>query len=185
METIRAFIAAPLPPIAKQELGAVVEKLAERVPSGSVRWVKPELMHLTLRFLGETAVTKLSAVKQAIDRAAASQAPLTLVLNETGCFPNANRPRVIWLGLAGEIAALAALKANLDERLIPLGWQKEERPFQAHLTVGRVKETGSVRTVEWRVMVQQVAIPVTAVHLIESQLTPQGPIYTVRHISRL
>ncbi|MCZ7666374.1 MAG: hypothetical protein M5U34_03640 [Chloroflexi bacterium] len=50
METIRAFIAAPLPPIAKQELGAVVEKLAERVPSGSVRWVKPELMHLTLRF---------------------------------------------------------------------------------------------------------------------------------------
>ncbi|MCZ7666373.1 MAG: RNA 2',3'-cyclic phosphodiesterase [Chloroflexi bacterium] len=110
-----------------------------------------------------------------MDRAAASRAPLTLVLNETGCFPNANRPRVIWLGLAGEIAALAALKANLDERLIPLGWQKEERPFQAHLTVGRVKETGSVRTVEWRVMVQQVAIPVTAVHLIESQLTPKAP----------
>ncbi|MBE2224480.1 MAG: RNA 2',3'-cyclic phosphodiesterase [Anaerolineae bacterium] len=181
MKTIRAFVAVELAAEVKQELGRVAGVLAGRVPERSVRWVKPELMHLTLRFLGETAVSKLDALTQTIDRAAQKQPALTLYLQGTGCFPHANRPRVIWAGLAGQVAELAAFKRELDAGLVPVGWAVEERPFKPHLTLGRVNDASQLRGVSWEVDMRKVMVEVTAVHLIESQLTRQGPIYTTRH----
>jgi 2'-5' RNA ligase len=180
-ETIRAFIAVQLPSDVKQEMGLVADVLAGQIPERSVRWVKPDLMHITLRFLGETAVSKLDAISQAIDNAAKNQAPLKLHLHGTGCFPNAKRPRVIWVGLAGQVPELAAFKRNLDGGLVDLGWEMEKRPFKPHLTLGRVKDAKKLRGLSWDVDVKEKEIPVTAVYLIESQLTPQGSIYTVRH----
>ena len=184
MKTIRAFIAVELPPAAKLELARVGEGLPARVPEGSVRWVKPELMHVTLCFLGETAVSKLDAICQLMDAAAQKQPEIKLRLNGTGCFPNANRPRVIWVGLAGQVAELAALKLDLDTGLEPLGWKMEKRPFAPHLTLGRVKDGGNLHRVSWEVNVEELMVGITAVHLIESQLTQQGPLYTTRHVSQ-
>ena len=184
MKTIRAFIAVQLPSEVKQELGVVADVLAGQVPERSVRWVKPELMHITLSFLGETAVSKLDAITQIMDTAAKNQSSLKLYLQGTGCFPNAKRPRVICVGLAGQVPELAAFKRELDAGLVPLGWEMEERPFKPHLTLGRVKDASKLRGVSWEVGVKEMEIPVTAVHLIESQLTRQGPIYTPRHTSR-
>lgn len=185
MEEIRAFVAVELPPEAQAALGSVSEALAGRVPPGSVRWVRPELIHLTLRFLGETAVSQLPSISAVLDEVGRQSGPLTLRLGPVGCFPTCKRPRVIWVGLEGDLRSLAALQRRVEEALVPLGWAAEKRPFQPHLTLGRVKDVGQVSRVSWEVKVEAVAVAVTAVVLVQSQLQKSGPDYTNLHVSRL
>ena len=184
MEKIRAFIAIELPEDVKRHLAAVIQVLAEQIPP-AVRWVTPERMHLTVRFLGDTAVNRLPALVKALDTAVSRQTPFTLYLDQLGCFPNKKRPRVIWAGLSDSEKALPGFKQAVDACLSPLGWEPEGRPFQPHLTLGRVKDGRKVASVSWGTPLERLAAPVAAVHLIESQLTSGGPIYTVRHMSRL
>ncbi len=183
MTTIRAFIAVELPGPVKDALGEIIRELAGRVPRGAVRWVRPEQMHLTLRFLGDTAVDQLPAIQSVMDSVTSGHSPFIMHLNGTGCFPNARRPRVIWVGLAGDESRLHALKTALDEQLASLGLPPEDKPFRAHLTLGRVKDEREVLGVEWAADVPSLDMPVTAIHLIESQLRPSGPIYTTRYTS--
>ena len=185
MPTIRAFIAIHLPPDVQATLGRVAATLGESLPRGAVRWVRPELMHLTLYFLGDTDVAKLPAIGQALDEATTGRAPFSLTLDSLGCFPNPRRPRVIWAGLAGDSAQLLALKAALDEQLAALGWPPEDKPFRAHLTLGRVKDERAAQNLLLTAPLPQLAVPVAAIYLMESQLRPDGPIYTVRHESRM
>jgi len=139
MEKIRTFIALTLPDGAREALGAVSQELAPQVPEKSVKWVTPERIHLTLRFLGDTAVDKLDDVAKGLDTVAAASAPFTLHLDQLGCFPNERRPRVIWVGVRGATEEAAALKGAIDRMLAPLGWEPEKRSFHPHLTLGRVK----------------------------------------------
>ena len=185
MQTIRAFIALSLPQDVKEQLGKTTTILSEQLPDQTVRWVKPELMHLTLRFLGETAVAKLPAIFTAMDQLSADHVPFDLTVQGLGCFPNCKRPRVIWAGVDGDKVALLALKQTVDEVLMPLGWPLEQRPFKSHLTIGRVKDSQKLRGVRWQADLPLMAVPITAVHFIESQLTPSGPIYTIKHTSQL
>jgi RNA 2',3'-cyclic 3'-phosphodiesterase len=183
MDQIRAFIAVELPAAVREYLGAVTADLAAQTKRGTVRWVTPERMHLTLRFLGDTAVAQLPTLYEAMDGMAAQQRPFQLQLTELGAFPNRQRPRVIWVGLGGDTAELTSLKQQLDQALAPLGWPVEDRPFRPHLTLGRVKDSRVGEQINWQARVGQLDIPVTAVHLIESQLRPDGPVYTIRHSS--
>lgn len=183
--TIRAFIAIELPPDVKQELGRTGQSLALQIPPRLVRWVQPGNMHLTLRFLGDTAVTQLSSLGQQLDELAAHHAGFALQLGRLGCFPNVKRPRVIWVGIAGAEAPLRTLKQELDERLIPLGWAAEDKPLSAHLTIGRVNDGRLPATLHWDIPINPLPFTVHAVHLIESRLTPKGPLYTVRHTAVL
>lgn len=185
MTTLRAFIAVHIPDDVKQALNEASRLLAGRVPTGAVRWVRPEQMHLTLRFLGDTDTGKLPAIRAAMDAVAASNAPFELRLGGIGCFPNMRRPRVIWVGLSGEEARLLSLVSSLEKQLAPFGWEPEGKPFRAHLTLGRVKDERGAGGIEWAADVPSLAVPVEAIHLIESQLKPTGPIYTIRHLSRL
>ena len=185
MKTIRAFIAIELPEEVKRMLWKVSETLAAQMPDRAVRWVKPDRMHLTLRFLGDTAVSQLSSIAGQLDRVSAQHATHTLETEGLGCFPNRKRPRVIWVGLQGELEATGRLKQAIDQALVPLGWKEEDRPFRPHLTLGRVKDSRKLQGVHWEAEVGVAPVPVTAVHLIESTLRPDGPIYTVRHTSRL
>lgn len=184
-QTIRAFIAVELPPPIKQELDRVSKVFAAQLPPRAVRWVQPEKMHLTLRFLGDTAVNQLPDLSRALDQLAAEHPSFPLQLNQPGCFPNPKRPRVIWVGVTGEKAALLALKQGLDQRLEPLGWAAEGKPFSAHLTIGRVGNGRLPATMSWDVTVSPVSFTVDSIHIIESQLTPKGPIYTIRHTAVL
>jgi len=185
MTTIRAFIAIDLPPTVKAALAGVAATLGGRVPRGAVRWVRPEQMHLTLRFLGDTPAGRLPALAAALNTLAAGHTPFTLHLSDVGCFPNARRPRVVWVGLGGEEAKLTALVSTLEAALRPLGWPPEDNPFRAHLTLGRVKDERASQGIDWSADVPALEVPVTAVHLIESQLRPDGAVYTVRHTSAL
>ncbi len=185
MTTIRAFIAVDLPPTVKAALSDVAATLGGRVPRGAVRWVRPEQMHLTLRFLGDTPADRLPALAAALDTLAAGHAPFALHLTGVGCFPNARRPRVVWVGLGGEEAKLLALVTALEAALRPLGWPPEDKPFRAHLTLGRVKDERAAQGIDWSADVPALTVPVAAMHLIESQLRPEGSVYTVRHTSTL
>lgn len=185
MNTIRAFIAVSLPADVEAALGDVAGTLGERLPGGAVRWVRSEQIHLTLRFLGDTALDGLPAIMGVMDGTAGMHAPFTLRLDGVGCFPNTRRPRVVWVGLSGDNARLDALKKDLDGHLAPLGWPPEDKAFRAHLTLGRVKDEQNVTSIDWMVDVPRLDVHVTAIHLIESRLTPAGPIYTVCHSSHL
>ncbi|MFQ5400439.1 MAG: RNA 2',3'-cyclic phosphodiesterase [Anaerolineae bacterium] len=182
---IRAFIAIHLPDDVKEYLEGVTETLAGQAPRRSVRWVKPALLHLTMRFLGDTPVSQLPRIAVALDSVAAAHAPFEMRLDQLGCFPNRKWPRVIWVGLSGELEPLRTLKKGIDACLAPLGWEPEDRPFRAHLTLGRVKDSRGLAGSGWGAEVEPLSVPVTAVHLVESQLRPTGPIYTVRHVTRL
>lgn len=182
MNTIRAFIAVELPEAVRQFLYETALSLADRVPAGAVRWVKPGAMHLTLHFLGDTPVDKLPALGAGLDRVVGHRPSFALHLGELGCFPNPRRPRVIWAGVAGTGPALADLKRAVDEMLAPLGWAPEDdKPFQAHLTLGRVKHSNQLIQLPWGERLAPRPVPVDAIYLIESQLRPDGPVYTIRH----
>lgn len=185
MEKIRTFIALTLPTGAQQALAAVSQELAPKVPEKSVKWVRPERIHLTLRFLGDTPVDRVDDVSSGLDAVASASAPFTLHLDQLGCFPNERRPRVIWVGVRGETEAATALKEAIDRMLLPLGWEPEERPFHPHLTLGRVKRHHRQIELPWGAPVVSRRITVDAIHLVESQLRRDGPVYTVRHTSSL
>jgi RNA 2',3'-cyclic 3'-phosphodiesterase len=182
---IRLFIAISLPDTVRAVLGQANTALAAQVPPRAVRWVKPELMHVTLRFLGDTAVSHLPTLIAELDRVSAPQKPFSLVVSGLGCFPNRKRPRVIWAGLQGDLAQARALAASINAFLSSLGWEVETRPFRPHLTLGRVKNSRKLQGLDWGIEIEKMVVGVTAVHLIESQLKPSGPVYTVRHTSYL
>lgn len=185
MESIRAFIAIDLSEEARAVLADVSETLAARVPQGAVKWVPPQNMHLTLRFLGNTPVAKLDALYAALDRTVAGHEPFSLRLDKVGCFPNERRPRVVWVGVQGDTDKAEALRRDIDEMLAPMGWEPEGRPFRAHLTLGRVKDRGAELDLPWGQRVAPATSTVDAVRFFESQLKPTGSIYTVRHTSYL
>jgi len=184
-ETIRTFIAIQLPQDVQDYLGILTNTLSDQVPQRSVRWVKPDRMHLTLRFIGETEKNMLPAVGKALDEVAAQYQMFSLHLQGFGCFPTCKRPRVLWAGVDGDLESAGRLKEDIDAALTPLGWEAENRPFQPHLTIGRVKDSQAVAGQSWPAELSALPIPANSIHLIESELTPGGPIYTIRHSSRL
>ncbi|GAB4276795.1 MAG: RNA 2',3'-cyclic phosphodiesterase [Candidatus Promineifilaceae bacterium] len=187
-EKKRLFIALECPDDVQQVLAEVASVLAGQMPRGAVRWVRPEQMHLTLFFLGDTAVSQIMAVQQVMDNAAAQCVPFLLTLSGVGAFPNKHQPRVIWVGLTGTDGAmsqLAQLQAGIAGGVAALGWPQEKRPFRPHLTLGRVKDRRQLQGENWGTEVKRVVWPVTAVTLIQSTLTPHGPIYKNLHHSSI
>ena len=184
-DAVRAFFAVELGEEAVRAAEGVAEALRGADPDGHVRWVASESYHLTLRFLGDTPEAKLPALQTALDAVAADQVRFALQLDRLGCFPNERRPRVIWAGVQGDVEAAATLKIALDAALVPLGWEKENRPFRAHLTLGRVKHSHRQIRLPFGAALEPIPISVDALHLVESELRPDGPRYTTRHTATL
>jgi 2'-5' RNA ligase len=147
-----------------------------------VRWVDPGNVHLTLQFLGAVPEKRVAEVAGAMAEAARSvPGPLSLEVRGAGGFPNARRPRVIWLGVAGDLPALRALAAELGRRLAPLGFPPEERPFTAHLTLGRAREgrgnPGIAGALAGAREEEGTAWRAAELVLFESHLSPKGARY--------
>ncbi|MCO5196570.1 MAG: RNA 2',3'-cyclic phosphodiesterase [Anaerolineae bacterium] len=184
---VRAFIAIHLPEAVLAYLGERQAEWMQTLPHNAVRWVKPDAMHLTLRFLGDTPSAKIEQIAAALDTAAAVNSNFGLFLDATGCFPNPRRPRVFWVGLRGELASADYLKQAVDNALQPLGWEPERRSFKPHLTIGRIKDARKLNntSLPLNVLLEPLRIDVDAIHLIRSDLKPSGPVYTVLHTSHL
>ena len=149
-----------------------------------MRWARPEGVHLTLKFLGDIEASAVDAISRAMARAAQGVAPLELALAGTGAFPTARDPRVLWVGLKGDVESLARLQGRLDAELAPLGFPKEARAFSPHLTLGRVRD-GAARGERQRIgdAIATARLPNEArwradsLSLMRSTLAPAGAIY--------
>ena len=185
MESIRCFIAIELTPEFKAELTKLQNTLRSAPGGTGARWVAPESIHLTLKFLGNVPTDKLPAIIQAIEDTVRDTPEFTLGLGECGCFPNVRRPQVIWVGLTGDLKILDDLVKRLETSLARLGFKPEGRPFTPHLTLARMRDTAT--PVE-RQAIGEVAgrtkslftgsLNVAEVCLMQSELTPKSAIYT-------
>jgi 2'-5' RNA ligase len=182
---LRTFIAIELDEPLSIAIARVQGKLKRQAPPGSVKWVAPDGIHLTLKFLGDTREGRLSAIEQALRAACNGCAPFEFSVEGRGCFPNFRRPHVVWVAVRDHGQTLARLHASVERHVAPLGFPTEERGFSPHLTLGRVSRSANSATgaavgqmVEQCVVEQIGTQTVTTVSLIQSELRPTGAIYT-------
>jgi 2'-5' RNA ligase len=179
-ETIRTFIAIELPEKIIDSISRIQERLQ---PYGlKVRWVRPQNIHLTLKFLGNIQKVQTEKIKQAIIESAHGFAPISIAAKGIGAFPSIKRPRVIWVGLAGQINQLQKLQKTLDEKLAANGFPKEKRKFKGHLTLGRVKNKIDpkrlLEAVKEFAGFESEPFVTNPVALFKSELKPTGAVYT-------
>ena len=182
--SIRTFIALHISEEARRALTEVIESLGTTALRG-VRWVGPQSIHLTLKFLGEIDPGRTDQILGSLRQAVEGSLSFSLALSGLGVFPNNHRPRVLWASVAGDLEPLTRLQESVDQAMLEQGFARESRPFNAHLTIGRVRD--GVSSVERRLIGDAVAVaglkptepwPVDSVHLVQSTLTPQGAVYT-------
>ncbi len=184
MEQVRSFIAIELPDKVKAGLTQLETELKLSKPS-SVKWVDPSSIHLTLKFLGNIAVGRVSEITRAMELAAQGISPFHLEVKGLGVFPNLKRVQVAWVGIGGEVDKLGQLQQRIESNLAPLGFTTESRPFTPHLTLARLRDRASP---DERQRFGQLitsarfeaahTIEVDSVNLMRSQLTREGAIYS-------
>ena len=179
-DTFRAFIAIELP----DEISAFIRKIQEGLRSYGfkARWVRPENIHLTLKFLGDINKEDIKKAGDAIISAAGENASMSLGAKGIGFFPGVKRSRVIWTGIAGQTRELADLQKTLDGKLETIGFPKEKRPFKGHLTIARIKRKIDARRLidamkEFGRFESKTFIA-NEVVLFKSELKPSGAVYT-------
>lgn len=184
-EILRTFIAIELDETLRSAIARMQGKFKRLAPSGSVKWVAPEGIHLTLKFLGDTPASRLDEIAAVLRVACAPCAPFEFSVEGRGCFPNTRRPRVVWVAVRDKGQTLARLQTAVERHVAPMGWPTEERGFSPHLTLGRVsKNAGPAEAAAVGQMIEKSVVEgigvqrVTAVNLIQSELRPTGAVYT-------
>jgi len=136
---LRCFVAIALPEEIRAGVARLQTELRAAAPAADVRWTAPAGLHVTLQFLGEVRGAHVPAVSAALAEAAARHAPPPLAVDAVGAFPTPVQPRILWAGVSGDLAGLAA---DVGAALAPVGYPPETRPFHAHVTLGRVRRPG-------------------------------------------
>ena len=177
-------MACEVPEDVKQSIGGVIDELRAR--SGTaVRWIRPEGVHVTLKFLGEVPVKKLPAIKLAVQEAVVGHSPFELEFSNIGTFGGREGLRIMWVGIAGDVLRLEALVRTVNAALAVVGFEPERRPFRPHLTLGRVRDEIPTRQrAQIEVDVGKMDVPGTGwrtsqVSLMRSIITAQGASYEV------
>jgi len=177
---MRTFIAVPLPAEVLSTLAEVQEKL--RSMGEAVRWSAASSIHLTFKFLGEINPALLPALTESLRLRTQAERPFPLHLDSLGAFPDLRRPRVIWCGLAGDVARLEALQEKVELACIQAGFAPEEHPFRPHLTLGRVRAPMNLAPLADYMRSctpPKSAFSVDRYHIYQSVLRPQGALYSV------
>jgi 2'-5' RNA ligase len=179
---IRSFLAFRLPFDIRSVLDEVLPDL--KGASRDVKWVRPGGVHLTVVFLGDIEEGTLTDLKESVKRVADNFTPFDVAVRGTGFFPNPRRPRVVWLGLEGDIERMGGLRNDLQRALKPFGIKQEKRAFKPHLTLGRFRRGGSMdkRLENTIAKFKDVSSPVCTLGeliLFKSDLRPGGAVYTV------
>ena len=176
MASVRTFIALELPGVVGRTLADTIGVL--KVLGDKVRWVRPEGVHLTLKFLGDIEESRVPEVVACVQQASGKAAPLMLRTSGLGGFPDRDRARVVWVGIAGDLQPLALLQKEIEEALAQIGFPEERRKFFAHLTLGRVRRRPVSLPSEAAESVQSVNFRVDRVTVMKSDLRPEGAVYT-------
>lgn len=184
MDKIRSFIAVELPAELNQFLARLQTRLkADNQPR--IKWVNPDGIHLTLKFLGNISSAMIDPITQAITDAAQKTVPFKLDVQQLGTFPSLKRVQVVWLGLGGEVAKIKQLHQLLETNLARLGFAAEQRSFKPHLTLARLSNEVSAEErqrfgelIAGTSIKTGTGIKVDSISLIKSQLTTEGAIYS-------
>jgi 2'-5' RNA ligase len=179
MPRIRAFIALPTSSEVKQQIAAIQAKLIET--QADVRWEGSERFHITLKFLGDCEPEVLHSLLSDLQASLRGTRSFELLYDALGCFPNMTRPRVVWVG-AQENPQIATLQRLIEDACGKFGFAREERPFHAHITLGRVKGnrhvdrlTETLKTVTFEPLQARCG----EIHLMRSELQPTGSVYSL------
>ena len=181
MARMRTFLAVELTEPVRQAITVLQDQLAR---SGSeVKWTEPENLHVTLLFLGEVEDRQVPRVCRIAEEVAGQHARFRISVEQLSCFPHPRRPRILWVGIGAGTQELVALHDSLEPPMIDLGYRREERRYVPHITLGRIKSDGPVdslvkamaRKADW----QGGEMEVREVSILSSELTPEGPLYTV------
>ena len=182
-ERMRCFVAIELSDEARRSIAGLVAGLREAGVRG-LRPVNPDGVHLTLKFLGDVATSQVGDISAAVEGAAAHAQPFELELRCVGGFPDLRRPRVLWVGVGGDVEALQRLYSAVEEALSPLGFAPEGRAFTPHLTLARLRDgttpqeraraAAVLTSLAWE---EGAAVPVAGVSLMRSTLRPGGAVY--------
>jgi 2'-5' RNA ligase len=178
---MRAFIALELSDEVRAELARLESALKET--AADVKWVKPENIHLTLKFLGNIEEAKAEEVTAVLNNIASRNHAFEISLFKLGGFPSLNYPRVIWVGIGKGCGETDKIAKSIEDELEKIGFPKENRPFNAHLTLGRVKSGRNKAELKEKLLaleLRRASCAVSHITLFESKLTPHGPIYTER-----
>lgn len=188
---IRAFIAITLSPEIHRGLAQIMDSLKSIMPDAPVRWVKPQNVHLTIKFLGNISFSNQELLTRGLVSESKRHAAFELSVGGLGVFPNFRRPKVIWVGVQAP-EELFALHKGVEGEMARLGYAPEPRPFSPHLTLGRVSRNASPRDNE--VIASAIrqsqaeflgALRVVSLELFRSDLKPEGPLYSRLFSARL
>lgn len=182
MQQLRLFWAVNLPIDIKKRLAGLQANL--KGTPANVKWVEQQNLHLTVKFLGNIDNCLVSEITRVVSEAVAGTGTIELALRGLGFFPNPRRPRVVWVGLQGEVDKLRLLHRRVGECLVKLGWALDNQNFTPHLTLGRLRTSqGSEELVnkvnELGANWDMSDITVSTIDLMKSMLTPKGPVYQV------
>ena len=183
-ETIRAFVAIELPEVVRAALSAAIAEISSSGARG-VRAVRPEGIHLTLKFLGDIEPAQVGPLSEAMTGAARSVAPFSLCLGDTGVFPGSGSPpRVLWVGVNGQLEPLRELWMALEAATSALGFARDRRGLSPHLTLARIRDGTpsadrqmAAAALSRARFADDLRIPVDAIGLIRSTLGPEGASY--------
>lgn len=191
MSLLRVFVALSIPAPLQEAIQRETAGLQQRLGRRLVRWVAPENVHLTLKFLGEISRANVDLLIEALRREAGEHPAFEMTVGGLGVFPNPRRPRVVWIGLQAP-PALDALQHAIEAAAARLGYPEEERPFSPHLTIGRVSQHASGsdqqrirQAIEATTVGALGTAAIRSVELYRSDLRPEGPLYTRLHSAAL
>jgi 2'-5' RNA ligase len=180
MEDIRSFIAIEVPRELKSKLEGVQREL--RQTEADVKWVRPEAIHLTLKFLGSIRQEDVEKISRAVAPVVTLWEPFEVGIRGMGCFPNLRNPRVVWVGIDRGKESLSSLHQKIEKKLAELSFPPEDRSFSPHLTLGRVRSprerAGLSQAIEKTRGVEIGIFRAREVILFRSELHPSGAVYT-------
>jgi len=173
---MRTFVAIELPEEIRREIGKVQDMLKKDEEPSRIKWVEVENIHLTLKFLGELSAERVQDLSRGVEEALVGYSPFPISFKEIGAFPNWGRARVIWIGVEEGKEGVTRIQRKIEDSLARLQFEPEERSFQPHITIGRVKEGRGILK-NPGVVFKSEPFPVGHVSIMKSTLTPKGPIY--------
>ena len=178
VEKLRTFVSIPVP----NQIYKIQNRLVLENPNSSnLRLIDKNNIHLTLRFIGQTPQSSISKIKEGLDLIVNNFQPFQLNIQGFGFFPNVNIPKVLWAGLSGEINILSELVNNINNSLIPLGFDNADKAFIPHITLARCKNKETISNISQIMKIEYCPIPfnVKKINFISSELFPKGSVYTI------
>ena len=180
-EEWRTFCAVELTENVRQRLRDHIQRLREAIPDAAASWTRVENIHLTLKFFGNVDVNRIPAISDAISRAAKEFSPFQIGIGTTGVFPKPSRPQVLWVGVSDPSGQLVSLQRQLENEWARKGFDKEDRAYQPHLTIARIrKPDGARRLTDAHLQMKFELSEITIKELVvfRSELSSKGSKYT-------